>query len=82
MIGTYDSNGKANVSDVAGVGFCCFKSPCVAMREVDYFGTISGQGCGQVQRNRSNQREEWKDGLNDVEKIKLLIFTPDTAGYC
>lgn len=43
VIGTYDSNGKPNVSDVAWGGVCCFKPACVAisLRKATYsYGNI------------------------------------------
>jgi flavin reductase (DIM6/NTAB) family NADH-FMN oxidoreductase RutF len=154
VIGTYDSNGKPNVSDVAWGGICCFKPPCIAIslrkatysygnivehkaftvnvpsekyvKEVDYFGTISGRDAdkfsetgltsvkselvdapyvkefplvlerkllhtieiglhtefiGEIMDVKADEDVLGKDGLTDVEKIRPLIFTPDTAGY-
>lgn len=43
MIGTYGSDGKSNVADIAWGGICCSKPPCVAisLRKATYsYGNI------------------------------------------
>ncbi len=44
VIGTYDSDGKPNVSDVAWGGICCSRPPCIAisLRKATYsYGNIA-----------------------------------------
>ncbi len=154
VIGTYDKEGKANVSTIAWGGICCSRPPCVAislrkatyshgnivarrsftvnvpsekyLKEVDYFGTVSGRDkdkfsetglttvkselvdapyvkefplvleckllhtieiglhtefIGEIVDVKADEIVLGKDGLIDVEKLKPVIFAPDTAGY-
>lgn len=153
-IGTYDEEGKANVSTIAWGGICCSKPPCVSIslrkatysygnivnrkaftinvpsekyvREIDYFGTVSGRNVdkfsetgltsvksdlvdaphvkefplvlecklihtieiglhtefiGEIMDIKADEIVLGKDGLIDFEKLKPVIFAPDSAGY-
>ncbi len=154
VIGTYDHEGKPNVSTVAWGGICCSRPPCVAIslrkatyshgniverkaftvnipsekyvKEADYFGTISGRDTdkfgetgltsvkselvdapyvkefplvleckllhtieiglhtefiGEIMDVKADEGVLGKDGLINVEKLRPVIFAPDTAGY-
>jgi flavin reductase (DIM6/NTAB) family NADH-FMN oxidoreductase RutF len=154
VIGTYDGEGKANVSTIAWGGICCSSPPCVAislrkatyshgniigrkaftvnvpsekyLKETDYFGMVSGRNVdkfsesgltsvkselvdapfvkefplvlecklihtieiglhtefiGEIMDVKADDDVLGKDGLTDVEKLRPVVFAPDTAGY-
>ena len=154
VIGTYDKEGKPNVSTIAWGGICCSKPPCVAIslrkatysygniverkaftvnvpsekyvREADYFGTVSGrnvdkfsqaglssiksdlvdapyvkefplvlecklihtieiglhtQFIGEIMDVKADEFVLKENELTDIEKLKPVIFAPDSSSY-